>query len=64
MKKYMKPSEYAKIYSMNQRTVVNNFHKGWIKGKQDEQIKTIYILNPEFEEYQVTLDEKRFQLKL
>ena len=59
MKKYMKPSEYAKIYSMNQRTVVNNFHKGLIKGKQDEQTKTIYILNPEFEEHQVKFDEKR-----
>ena len=55
----MKPSEYAKIYSMNQRTGVNNFHKGLIKGKQDEQTKTIYILNPEFEEHQVALDEKR-----
>ena len=47
----MKPSEYAKIYSMNQPTVVNNFHKGLIKGKQDEQTKTIYILNPEFEKH-------------
>lgn len=27
MKKHIKPSEYAKIYNMNKRTVINNFHK-------------------------------------
>ena len=59
MKKYIKPSEYAKIYSMNQRTVTNNFHKGLIQGKQDEKTKTIYLLNPEYEEHQVALNEKR-----
>lgn len=54
MKKYMKPSEYAKIYSMNQRTVVNNFHKGLIKGKQNDIVfnniieKTRRLLYNEF----------------
>ena len=48
--KYLKTAQYAKLYNMNRRTVINNFHKGFIPGYQDKNTKTIYILNPEYQE--------------
>ena len=48
--KYLKTSQYAKIYNLNRRTVINNFHKGFIAGYQDPNTHTIYILNPEYQE--------------
>ena len=48
MRKYIKTSEYAKIYGISQRTVINNFHKGMIEEEQDLTTKTIYIKNPEY----------------
>lgn len=46
--KYLKTSQYAKLINVTQRTVIRNFHAGRIKGFQDPETKTIYILNPEY----------------
>lgn len=59
MRKYIKTSEYAKIYGISQRTVINNFHKGIIEGKQDLTTKTIYIKNPEYQSKEEREKEKR-----
>ena len=45
-KKYIKPSEYGKMYSLNYRTVVRHFQEGKIKGFQDKKTGTIYLENP------------------
>lgn len=48
MKKYLKTSEYAKLMGIHYRTVARHFHMGKLKGYQDEDTKTIYIENPEY----------------
>ena len=45
-KKYLKPSEYAKLYSLHYRTVVYYFKKGKIEGYQDRETNTIFLKNP------------------
>ena len=49
-KKYIKPSEYGKMYSLNYRTVVRHFQEGKIKGFQDKKTGTIYLENPFYKE--------------
>ena len=48
MKKYLKTSEYAKLMGIHYRTAARHFHMGKLKGYQDEDTKTIYIENPEY----------------
>ena len=45
-KEYIKASEYAKKMSLNVRTVYRYYHNGKIKGYQDKETGTIFILNP------------------
>lgn len=45
-KKYLKPSEYAKLYGLHYRTVVYYFKKGKIEGYQDKETNTIFLKNP------------------
>ena len=45
-KEYIKASEYAKRMSLNVRTVYRYYHNGKIKGYQDKETGTIFILNP------------------
>ena len=45
-KEYIKASEYAKKMSLHIRTVYRYYHNGKIKGYQDEETGTIFILNP------------------
>ncbi|WP_314319061.1 IS607 family transposase [Fusobacterium pseudoperiodonticum] len=45
-KEYIKASEYAKKMSLNVRTVYRYYHNGKIKGYQDKETCTIFILNP------------------
>ena len=45
-KEYIKASEYAKKMSLNVRTVYRYYHNGKIKGYQDKETVTIFILNP------------------
>lgn len=45
-KEYIKASEYAKKISLNVRTVYRYYHNGKIKGYQDKETGTIFILNP------------------
>lgn len=45
-KEYIKASEYAKRMSLHIRTVYRYYHNGKIKGYQDEETDTIFILNP------------------
>ena len=45
-KEYIKASEYAKRMSLHIRTVYRYYHNGKIKGYQDEDTGTIFILNP------------------
>jgi transposon, resolvase len=45
-KEYIKASEYAKKMSLHIRTVYRYYHNGKIKGYQDEDTGTIFILNP------------------
>ena len=45
-KEYIKASEYAKKMSLNVRTVYRYYHNGKIKGYQDKESGTIFILNP------------------
>lgn len=59
MRKYIKTSEYAKIYGISQRTVINNFHKGMIEEEQDLTTKTIYIKNPEYQSGEEREKEKK-----
>lgn len=46
--KYIKVSQYAKLMGLHPLTVNKNFHKGLIDGYQDKNTKTIFILNPEY----------------
>lgn len=48
MKKYIKPSEYAKIVDLNYRTIIRKFYEGNIEGYKDG--KSILLLNPLYEE--------------
>ena len=43
-KEYIKASEYAKRMSLNVRTVYRYYHNGKIKGYQDKETGTIFIL--------------------
>lgn len=43
MKKYIKLSKYAKDHSITYGTALRHYHKGILKGYQDETTKTIYI---------------------
>jgi len=43
MKKYLKTSEYAKLMGIHYHTAARHFHRGKLKGHQDEDTKTIYI---------------------
>ena len=43
MKKYIKLSKYAKDHSITYGTALRHYHKGLLKGYQDETTKTIYI---------------------
>jgi len=45
-KEYIKASEYAKKMSLHIRTVYRYYHNGKIKGYQDKETGTIFILNP------------------
>ncbi len=45
-KEYIKASEYDKKMSLNVRTVYRYYHNGKIKGYQDKETGTIFILNP------------------
>ena len=45
-KEYIKASEYAKKMSLNVRTVYRYYHNGKIKGYQDKETGTIFIINP------------------
>ena len=45
-KEYIKASEYAKKMSLHIRTVYRYYHNGKIKGYQDKETETIFILNP------------------
>ena len=45
-KEYIKASEYAKKMSLHIRTVYRYYHSGKIKGYQDKETGTIFILNP------------------
>lgn len=44
-KEYIKASEYAKKMSLHIRTVYRYYHNGKIKGYQDKETGTIFILN-------------------
>ena len=44
-KEYIKASEYAKKMSLHIRTVYRYYHSGKIKGYQDKETGTIFILN-------------------
>lgn len=48
MKKYIKPSQYAKIVGLNYRTVVKHFYKGFIEGYKDENTGSIFLKNPDY----------------
>ena len=48
MKKYIKPSEYAKYMSLSKKTVYKNFKNGKIPGYQDKDTGSIFIENPEY----------------
>ena len=52
--KYIKVSQYAKIYNLNYKTALRQFHTGRIDGYQDKITETIYIKNPDYKE-----EEKR-----
>lgn len=52
--KYIKVSQYAKIYNLNYKTALRQFHAGRIDGYQDKITETIYIKNPDYKE-----EEKR-----
>jgi resolvase domain protein len=43
VKKYIKLSKYAKDHSITYGTALRHYHKGILKGYQDETTKTIYI---------------------
>lgn len=45
-KEYIKISEYSKRMSIHPRTAYRYYHSGKIKGYQDKDTKTIFILNP------------------
>lgn len=45
-KEYIKASEYAKKMSLHIRTVYRYYYNGKIKGYQDKETGTIFILNP------------------
>lgn len=57
-KEYIKASEYAKKMSLHIRTVYRYYHNGKIKGYQDEETGTIFILNPFKKKYNNTLTNK------
>ena len=45
-KEYIKASEYANKMSLHIRTVYRYYHNGKIKGYQDKDTGTIFIINP------------------
>lgn len=50
MRKYIRPSTYAKITGINYRTAIKHYHKGYVKGHVDENTGSIWLENPEHEE--------------
>ena len=57
-KEYIKVSEYAKKMSLHIRTVYRYYHNGKIKGYQDTETGTIFILNPFKDENKDGLENK------
>ena len=50
MKKYMKLSEYAKQLGIHYKTAWRHWHEGKIKGHQDPESGTIYVLDNDVEQ--------------
>lgn len=46
--KYLKTSQYAKMFNQKRPTVTKHFHQGLIPGYQDETTGTIFLENPNY----------------
>jgi len=57
-KEYIKISEYAKLMSLNTRTVYHYYHNGKIDGYQDKETGTIFISNP-FKNNELNVSQNR-----
>ena len=57
-KEYIKISEYAKLMSLNTRTVYRYYHNGKIDGYQDKETGTIFISNP-FKNNELNVSQNR-----
>ena len=60
-KEYIKISEYAKLMSLNTRTVYRYYHNGKIDGYQDKETGTIFISNP-FKNKELNVSQNRVVL--
>ena len=60
-KEYIKISEYAKLMSLNTRTVYRYYHNGKIDGYQDKETGTIFISNP-FKNNELNVSQNRVVL--
>ena len=60
-KEYIKISEYAKLMSLNTRTVYRYYHSGKIDGYQDKETGTIFISNP-FKNNELNVSQNRVVL--
>ena len=60
-KEYIKISEYAKLMSLNTRTVYRYYHNGKIDGYQDKDTGTIFISNP-FKNKELNISQNRVVL--
>ena len=60
-KEYIKISEYAKLMSLNTRTVYRYYHNGKIDGYQDKETGTIFISNP-FKNNELNISQNRVVL--